>query len=166
MGVNGYFALGMRNVITGPNASGKSILTRLIASVAYPDHVAELSRYRDVDIEVRWFDPHTHDVATRGRLGDVTHILDRRAVPYVPRPYKTILLSGIDFCSVESVVSLAQAFDLSLSAMKSTLHMVAESSEIVREVHISGTRIDWTLDIEDRTIRTADHGSSRLHESA
>ena len=87
--------LGMRNIITGPNNSGKSVLARLIASVAHPDHVAELSRNRDVDIEVRWFDPQTHDVATTGRAGNVTHVLDGRTVPYVARPYKTILLSGM-----------------------------------------------------------------------
>lgn len=98
------FPLGMRNVITGPNASGKSVLARLIASVAYPDHVADLSRWRDVDFAVKWFDPHTHDVATSGRGGEVWHVLDGRKVPYVARPYKTIFLPMENSPRLNSVV--------------------------------------------------------------
>ncbi len=150
------FELGMRNVITGPNESGKSVLTRLLASVAYPDHVAEMSRYRDVDIEVRWFDPYTHDVSTTGRSGDVTHILDGRLVPYVARPYKTILLdSGSWRDSLWSLVRLSQVFDLSASAMKATLKMLAESSELVRGIEVFGTRVEWVLDVDGRTVRSA-----------
>ena len=149
------FELGMRNIITGPNASGKTILTRLIASVAYPDHVAEISRNRNVDIEVRWFDPFTHDVATTGRSGNVTHVLDGRQVPYVARPYKTILLDGWrrrDYLG--SLVALSQMFDLSSSAMKGTLSMLAESSELVKEINVLDTHIDWVLDIGGRTVRS------------
>jgi energy-coupling factor transporter ATP-binding protein EcfA2 len=149
------FELGMRNVITGPNGSGKTVLTRLIASVAYPDHVAEMSQRRNVDIEVRWFDPYTHDLATAGRSGNVTHVLDGRPVPYVARPYKTILLNGgrrRDYLG--SLVILSQMFDLSSSAMKGTLSMLAESSELVKEINVHGTRIDWVLDIDGHTVRS------------
>jgi hypothetical protein len=150
------FALGMRNIITGPNASGKSILTRLIASVTYPDHVAELSQHRNVDLEVRWFDPYTHDVATTGRSGNVTHILDGRPVPYVARPYKTILLNeNKSYHHPLSLVALSQLFDLSLSAMKGTLGMLAQSSELVKEVNVHDTQIDWVLNINGRIVRSA-----------
>jgi ABC-type branched-subunit amino acid transport system ATPase component len=148
------FELGMRNIITGPNASGKTVLTRLIASVAYPDHVAEMSRYRNVDIEVRWFDPYTHDVATTGRSGNVTHVLDGRPVPYVARPYKTILINDGWRNSLGSLVVLSQMFDLSSSAMKGTLRMLAESSELVKEINFHDTYIDWVLDINGRTVRS------------
>jgi len=133
------FEFGMRNVITGPNGSGKTILTKLIASVAYPDHVAELSRHRDVDIEVRWFDPLTHDVATTGRSGNVRHVLDGRPVPYVARPYKTVLLDDRPpYNCLDSLTSLSQMFDLSLSAMRGTLNMLAASSEVVSPDHSRG----------------------------
>ncbi len=158
------FELGMRNIITGPNASGKSILARLIASVAYPDHVAELSHDRDVDIEVRWFDPQTHDVATSGRSGNVTHVLDGRPVPYVARPYKTVLLSMRESAgSIGSLISLAQVFDLSSSAMKATLGMLAETGGLIKEVRVMGTRIDWTLDVNGRTVRSV--GDASLNRS-
>lgn len=154
------FDLGMRNIITGPNASGKSILTRLIASVAYPDHVAELSRRRNVDIDVRWFDPYTHDVATSGRSGNVTHILDGRPVPYVARPYKTILLNDDRWQGgnrLGSLVTLSQMFDLSSAAMKGILNILAQSSEMVKEIAVQDTRVNWVLDIDGRTVRsTAD----------
>ena len=148
------FDLGMRNIITGPNSSGKSILMRLIASVAYPDHVAEMSRQREVDIEVRWFDPHAHDLATIGRSGDVTHVLDGRLVPYVARPYKTILLDlwrMRDYLG--DLIALSQLFDLSSSAMKGTLSMLPESSELVKEVTFTGARVNWIVEIEGRTVR-------------
>ena len=149
------FELGMRNIITGPNASGKTVLARLIASVAYPDHVAEMSRNRNVDIEVRWFDPDTHDVATTGRSGNVTHVLDGLPVPYVARPYKTILLDGkMRRDDLGSLVALSQMFDLSSSAMKGTLSMLAESSELVKEVAVHDAHIDWVLDRGGHTVRS------------
>jgi ABC-type molybdenum transport system ATPase subunit/photorepair protein PhrA len=156
------FDLGLRNIITGPNGSGKTILTRLIASVAFPDHVAELSRHRNVDLEVRWFDPYTHDVITTGRSGDVTHILDGISVPYVARPFKTILLNYDSFRrDARDLVALSQIFDLSSSAMKATLSLLAQSSDLVKEVKVHGTYIDWVLDVDGRTVRSADdHGLS------
>jgi hypothetical protein len=62
------FDFGICDVITGPNESGKTILSRLISSVANPDHV-------------------THEVTTSGRAGEVRHVLDGRQVPYVTRPF-------------------------------------------------------------------------------
>ncbi|MFD9946264.1 hypothetical protein ACFWYW_30650 [Nonomuraea sp. NPDC059023] len=161
------FDLAMRNIITGPNASGKSVLARLLASVADSDHVAKLSRSRDVDIEVRWFDPYAHDVSTTGRSGNVTHVLDGQLVPYVARPYKTILLDD-DQVSVKptNLVSLAQMLDLSVSAMKATLIMLAESSNLVREVRISGAQVDWTVEVDGRIDRSNFHGFSASMQSA
>jgi hypothetical protein len=147
------FELGMRNIITGPNASGKTVLARFIASVAYPDHVAELSRHRNVDLEVKWFDPYTHDLATSGRSGLVNHVLDGQPVPYVARPYKTIMINDWEpHDCLGSIVTLSQMFDLSSSAMRGTLATLAESSRLVKEVKILGTRIEWVLDINGRTV--------------
>lgn len=149
------FDLGMRNIITGPNASGKTVLARLIASVAYPDHVARLSQRRNVDIEVRWFDPYIHNVATAGRAGNVTHVLDGRPVPYVARPYKTMLLNyEYEDIDLGNLVTLSQIFDLSLSAMKGMLSILVGSSDLVKEISIHGTRIDWVLEIAGRTVRS------------
>jgi hypothetical protein len=133
------------------------MLTRLIASVAFPDYVAELSRHRNVDLEVRWFDPHTHDVLTTGRSGNVTHILDGQSVTYVARPYKTILLDGDRLRQdPHDLVALSQMFDLSSSAMRGTLSLLAQASELVKEVDIQGTQIDWVLDVNGHTVRSAD----------
>lgn len=156
------FDLGMRNIVIGPNASGKTILTRLIASVAYPDHVAEMSRRRDVDLAVRWFDPHIHNVATKGRAGDVTHILDGISVPYVARPYKTVLLEGAFLANVGSIIDLAQKFDLSVSAMKAMLDLLAAESSLVREVSCVNNRLCWTLEVCGRRIESA--GRNRMSE--
>jgi hypothetical protein len=149
------FELGMRNVITGENNTGKSMLARLIASVAYPDHVARMSRQRNVDIEVSWFDPHVHNVNTSGRFGKVSHVLDGQPVPYVARPYKTILLddpSGHN--SLASVIALSQLFDLSFSAMNGMLRMLVESCGLVKEIEVHDARIDWIVDVNGRTIRS------------
>jgi hypothetical protein len=151
------FELGMRNLVMGPNASGKSVLTRLIASVAYPDHVAEMSHYRDVDMGVRWFDPITHDVATKGRSGTVTHVLDGSPVPYVARPYKTILLNRPRMGTIGSLTELAQMFDLSISAMRSTLGLVPHQSNLIKGVQCEGARLDWTLDVHGRTEKYSEH---------
>jgi hypothetical protein len=55
---------------------------------------------------------------------------------------------------IGSLVALSQMFDLSSSAMRGTLSMLAESSTLVREVDIRDTRIDWVLDINGRTVRS------------
>lgn len=148
------FELGMRNIIAGDNATGKTVLARLIASVAYPNYVAEMSRHRNVDIDVHWFDPLTHDVATIGRSGQVNHILDGRRVPYVARPYKTILLNDYRY-DIYNLVSLSQMFDLSTSAMTGTLHMLAESSKLVKSVKVEGTRIHWLLHENGHTVKAS-----------
>jgi ABC-type cobalamin/Fe3+-siderophores transport system ATPase subunit len=159
------FELGMRNIITGPNESGKSTLTRLLASPAYPDHVAEMSRDRNVDIEVRWFDPYIHDLATAGRSGHVSHILDSLPVPYVARPYKTILINRTWPSTLESLVRLSQMFDLGRSAMEATLNLLPESSELVKEVHVRDTHVDWVLEKDGRIIRDGVHRISQGEES-
>jgi hypothetical protein len=98
----------------------------------------------------------THDVATSGRSGKVTHVLDGQPVPYVARPYKTILLDGgTGRDHLGSLVALSQMFDLSSSAMKGTLSVLAESSELVKEIDIHDTRIDWVLDIDGHTVRSS-----------
>ncbi|MGW5517479.1 hypothetical protein [Nocardia africana] len=150
------FDLGIRNVITGPNDSGKSILTRLIASVANPDSIAEMSRHRDVDMAVQWFDPFEHSAATAGRNGEVSHVVDGLDVASVARPYKTILLSTGCHDSIDTIVSLAQLFDLSETAMKSTLTLLAANNDLVKDVGYVGIRIRWSLDIDGR--RTASAG--------
>ncbi|MEU3114252.1 ABC transporter ATP-binding protein [Micromonospora chalcea] len=156
------FELGMRNIFTGQNGSGKSVLTRLIASVAYPDHVAELSRDREVDMGVRWFDPMTHDVATKGRSGVVTHVLDGEPVPYVARPYKTILLQPAQRGEIENLNALAQMFDLSTSAMRSTLGLLPADSDLVKEVQCLNGKVHWTLDVNGRTERFTGRGGLSL----
>ncbi|WP_157546728.1 ATP-binding cassette domain-containing protein [Hamadaea tsunoensis] len=148
----------MRNIFSGPNASGKSVLTRLIASVSYPDHVAEMSRHRDVDMEVRWFDPITHDVTTKGRSGSVTHVLDGNPVPYVARPYKTILLHLRRGIQIDNIAALSQVFDLSASAMRSTLSLLPSESSLIKDVRIDGMRVDFTLDVDGRTWRYSEYG--------
>jgi hypothetical protein len=109
---------------------------------------------------VRWFDPHTHDVVTSGRAGEVTHILDGTHVPYVARPYKTILLEEARPERVGNIVDLAQLFDLSVSAMKATLGLLANQSDLVKEVRYDNAQLHWILEIDGRRLEAA--GSDRL----
>jgi len=82
-------------------------------------------------------------------------VLDGQRVPYVARPYKTVFLNGDAWrLDIGNLVSLAQAFDLSGSAMKGTLSMLAASSELVKEVTVMGTHIDWVVDVGGHTIRS------------
>lgn len=108
-----------------------------------------LSRTRDVDLAVRWFDPHDHHVATSARSGEVRHILDGHPVPYVARPYKTIML--VEPREPWDLVSLAQQFDLSTTAMASTLRDLPTTSKLVREVHVSDTAVKFVVDFHGRT---------------
>ena len=134
------FDFGMCNVITGPNGSGKTILSRLISSVANPDHVAEISARSDVDIAVRWFDPLTHEVHTSGRAGEVRHVLDGRQVPYVTRPFKTIHVSEGPRNS-SSVTRLAERFQMSATATRAILRELPDLSGAVRRLDLDGDRI-------------------------
>ncbi|MEV4199433.1 hypothetical protein [Micromonospora globbae] len=152
------FQLGMRNIITGPNASGKTLLARLIGSVANPHHVAEISRDRDVDIAVRWFDPQTHHVATKGRHGEVSHILDGNPVPYVARPYKTIILSRWCRTNIDSLTSLAQFLDVNTTAMKGILRSLPEASSLVQEVQVVDGEVRFVIDYKGHTYRTSADG--------
>ncbi|GHH42213.1 hypothetical protein [Lentzea cavernae] len=146
------FELSMRNVISGPNGSGKTVLARLIDSVANPDQVAEMSRSRDVDIAVRWFDPATHEVATTGRSGDVRHVLDGQRVPYVARPYKTIMLQSRRVPT--SLVALAQVFDLNATALKALLEELPAVSDIVKDVSVTESAVSFVMDVNGRTINS------------
>ncbi|MBB4750056.1 hypothetical protein [Actinoplanes lobatus] len=121
--------------------------------MAYPDYVADLSQRVDVDIAVKWFDPRTHDVSTRGRSGEVRHVLDGREVPYVARPYKTILLSLDCFQYKGGVAQLAAMFDLSVTGMKALIKSLPETNGIVKDVQVNGNRIEWTLAIGQRVVR-------------
>lgn len=111
------FEFGMRNLIVGPNASGKTILSKLIASVSAPRHVADLSRDRDVDISVDWFDPLVRNVRTTGRAGKVRHVLDGKPVPYVARHYKPIVVAETHGLDIGNLDTLSQLLALDASAL-------------------------------------------------
>ncbi|MEU0155508.1 hypothetical protein [Micromonospora fulviviridis] len=149
------FNLGMRNIIAGRNGSGKTLLTRLIGSTANPQYVAEISQRRDVDIAVRWFDPRTHQVATKGRRGEVSHILDGRPVPYVARPYKTVLISDWHRTSIDSLPSLARLLDVNTTAIKGILTSIPESSSMVKEVYVNKDSVQYVIVHNGRTYRMA-----------
>ncbi|WBB74395.1 hypothetical protein O7602_02215 [Micromonospora sp. WMMD1128] len=148
------FALGMRNIIAGPNESGKTLLARLIGSTANPHYVAEISQRRDVDIAVRWFDPQTHHVATKGRRGQVSHILDGRPVPYVARPYKTIMLSNWHGTDIGSLTSLARFLDINTTAIKGILGSIPGTSVLVKEVQVNRDAVQYMVDYSGRTYWT------------
>ncbi|SCG80898.1 hypothetical protein GA0070623_5267 [Micromonospora rifamycinica] len=147
--------LGMRNFIAGHNGSGKTMLARLISSVANPHYVAEISNRRDVDIAVRWFDPQTHQVATKGRRGEVSHILDGRPVPYVARPYKTILLSDWYRTRISSLTSLAQFLDVNPTAMRGILNSIPKASGLVKEVRIEKDAVRYVIEHNGRSYHMA-----------
>jgi hypothetical protein len=43
---------------------------------------------------VRWYDPRPHQLSFRAADGHVAHDLDGHSVPYVAKPYRTVLLDG------------------------------------------------------------------------
>ncbi|MGI5243122.1 hypothetical protein [Dactylosporangium sp. CA-139066] len=114
-------------------------------------------------MEVRWFDPLIHDVATKGRAGVVTHVLDGRPVPYVARPYKTILLTGPRRPDViQNITELAQTFDLSISAMKSTLSLIPTESSLIKDVRFTNTQVHWTVETHGRAVQFSGRGGPGL----
>ncbi|WP_134001644.1 hypothetical protein [Kribbella sp. VKM Ac-2566] len=147
--------LGMLNLITGPNATGKTMLARLLTTVSDPSYVATLSRTRDIDISVKWFDPHKHQVSTSGRGGEVRHVLDGVPVPYVARPYKATMLSINDFTQPWSLTTLAQQFDLSTAAMAATLNALPENSSMIKEIDITDAAVTFVVDRDGRTTKIA-----------
>ncbi|HEV2347028.1 MAG TPA: hypothetical protein VGS97_23200 [Actinocrinis sp.] len=152
------FDFGMCNVIYGNIGSGKTVLSRLISSVADADHVAALSRQTDIDFAVRWFNPLTHEVNTRGRAGEVKHVLDGVAVPYVARPFKTIYLD--DRCpqlSPLTVSDLASLFQLSVSATKGILSELPSRDGAVRRIDVDGDSVKSAVEWHGN-IRTDDWG--------
>jgi hypothetical protein len=148
------FEFGMRNFITGPNASGKTILAQLIGSVAYPHLIARMSRRTDVDMAVRWYDPHTRQVSMSGRSGNLRQVLDGRIVPYVARPFKTIMLSMERAGSI-NLRSLAQMFDLGTTAMKAVLEDLVTLDGTVREVKVRGEDVEFVTVVGGQSTRSS-----------
>jgi hypothetical protein len=93
-------------------------------------------------------------VTTTGRSGQVDHIFDGRRVPYVARPYKTILLQENRY-NIFNLAKLSQMFDLSSAAMTGTLTMLAESSNLVKSVKVERGRIQWLLERNGHAIEVA-----------
>lgn len=88
------FYFSSRNLIVGQNATGKTILTNIIAGIGKPSLLAKYARDRGLTGRIRWYDPNPHDLAFAAIDGRVSHELDGRRVPYVAKPYRTVLLSG------------------------------------------------------------------------
>lgn len=101
--------------------------------------------------------PHRH-APTRSA------IFDGQPVPYVARPYKTIMLAGTAFHAQWDLVSLAQQFDLSLAAMTSTLRALPETSNLIKEVRITDSAVTFVLDDQGRTVEIESGRSSRAGE--
>ncbi|MGC4938477.1 hypothetical protein [Kribbella sp. DT2] len=151
------FELGMLNFVIGANGTGKTVLGRLLRSVSDLNYVAHLSRSQEVDVAVKWFDPHSHEVSTSGRSGELRQTLDGRRVPYVARPYKTIMPTDFHAQSW-SLISLAQQFDLSVTAMASTLRALPDSSRIVREVTVTDSAVEMVVVHKGRTFQVGERG--------
>lgn len=147
------FGLSMRNLIVGPNNSGKSMLARLIASVSYPDHIVEMSRVREIDIAVRWFDPLAHHVTTRGRGGQIQTTLDGRAVRYVPRPFKTVHVPGEGLRSGLTVENLTVMLDLSAQKLRWTLEAMPAHNELVKDVRVGQHTFEAAIELDGRLHR-------------
>jgi hypothetical protein len=75
-------------------------------------------------------------------------------VPYVARPYKTILLREARRDNIGSLVDLAQLFDLSVSAMKSTLSLLPAQSDLVKEVRYANMQMHWILEVDGRRLES------------
>ena len=79
-------------------------------------------------------------------------------MPYVARPYKTILLTGPRPGDIGNLIALAQIFDLSISAMKSTLSLIPAQSDLVKEVRCESTQVHWTLNVGGRIVEFSGTG--------
>jgi predicted ATPase len=144
----------MRNFITGPNESGKTILTKLVGSVAYPHLIAGMSQHTDVDMTVRWYDPQTCQLNMAGRSGNLRQVLDGREVPYVARPFKTIMPS-MDGTGPTDLRSLAQMFDLSTTAMKATLEDLITRDGAIKEVKVVEEDVEFIAVMDGKPTRSS-----------
>ena len=110
-----------RNLIVGQNATGKTILTNIIAGIGKPGLLARYARDRGLSGRIRWYDPQPHDLAFAAIDGRVTQELDGRRVPYVARPYRTVLLPGDRLARLQTLDDLAQALDSNKTTVANVL---------------------------------------------
>lgn len=101
---------------------------------------------------VRWYDPLTRQVTMSGRSGTLRQVLDGQEVPYVARPFKTILISG-QYASPMGHCALAQLFDLNITSMKAVLERLVTLDGPVKEVKVVGDDVDFVAVIDGRTRR-------------
>lgn len=116
------FFFGPRNIIVGHNGSGKTILTKTIAGIGKPHYLAHHSRDRLLTGSVRWHDPLPHELSFRARDGRVQHELDGRSVPYVAKPYRTVLLNDPgSLWRARGVSDLARLLEIDVTMMTNIL---------------------------------------------
>ncbi|MBT0774309.1 hypothetical protein KIH74_35525 [Kineosporia sp. J2-2] len=161
------FELGMRNIITGPNGSGKTVLTSLIGSVARPDIMRSMARRADLSLKVKWFDPAPHEVENISVDGNIRQTYDGSRVPFVARPYKTIHIASADGSDLASMQRLCQLFDLNTTAMQALLEELPEHSQILREVTVVAERLSYTVERVGAGVRSGPpHHLFGRHEAA
>ncbi len=160
-----HFPLGIHNVILGNNGSGKSQLTRLIASVSNPDLISSMAILSDVDVKVQWFDPLIQELTTRGRKGRLEHELNGYPVPYIARPYKTIRVAEESSSrDVATLVGLAQMLDLSIPRVRSLLESLAHVSETMKDIRITSGILEVAIE-DDRPTRWVNLSKGWVPES-
>jgi hypothetical protein len=69
---------------------------------------------------VRWYDPQPHELNFHARDGIVAHELDGRRVPYVAKPYRTVLLGGSPG-RLNDLSSIARVFDVDKTIVANVL---------------------------------------------
>lgn len=158
--------LGARNLIIGPNSTGKTALLRIIAGIGKPDFLAQYALGGGFTVTVRWYDPQPHELTIEAKDGRILQLLDGRKVPYVARPYRTILVPDSSATPPHTIGELAASLGVDHTTLTAILdELPIRVGGMVRAVQHDGPDIRLSLEhpaIGQRQIIVGDAFFSRV----
>ncbi|MFI7694216.1 AAA family ATPase [Nonomuraea sp. NPDC049655] len=113
------------NVVVGYNGTGKSILLDLLASVAQSAPFGDRRWVGDLAADIHWFDPQPHMLRLQARDSRIRFKLDHKPVPFVPAPYRPIIVRTPRNHLTE-LRELAELLDLDANSFRNLLFEVPD----------------------------------------
>jgi hypothetical protein len=107
--------------------------------IARPELLLSYGKFNDMKLRVRWFDPDPHNVEILVRPEGIRQTLDGRAVPHIPRPFRTV--TAPHFVGPEVVANvqgISRQLGLDAVAVRGLLEDLAnEPDGIIRDVSVN-----------------------------